>query len=143
MESIKPKKKPRKDYPALYNGTGPVSPYQKLLGEEYRMIALLEEKTRTETKGWLLDAWKAEEDKLLQMMQRTNIPAGQKLIAACLVNAIQIGDFNMLTTFLNRIVGKVREEITVTTNTSTENANNARQTLLESMCEPAYRSVNS
>lgn len=106
------------------------------------MIALLEEKTRTETKGWLLEAWKAEETRLLEMMQTTNIPAGKKLIAACLVNAIQIGDFNMLTTFLNRIVGKVREEITVTTNTSTENANNARQVLLEAMVEPGYRVVN-
>lgn len=139
----KPKsKKPRRDYPAAYRGNyGPTSPYQKLLGEEYQKVAMAEEVTRTETRKWLVDAWKSEEARLLEMMQRTNVPAGQKLIAACLVNAIQVGDYQMMNTFLNRIVGKVKEEIVLTPGQTEQNPDSARQLLLEAIIEPGYKRV--
>lgn len=141
MDKLK-SKKPRRDYPAAYKGNyGPTSPYQKLLGEEYQKVAMAEEVTRTETRKWLVDSWKAEEGYLMTLMQRTNVPAGQKLIAACLINAIQVGDYNMLNTFLNRIVGKVKEEIVLTPGQQEQSPDNARQLLLEAIIEPTFTRV--
>ncbi len=141
VDKLKP---PKKNYPAKYDGTyrGPTSPYEKILGESYRLVARLENDAKIETKQWMLESWKTHEADLLNMMRNVNLPAGQKLIISCLINAIQIGDYKMMDTFLNRIIGRVKEEISLTTNTPNENANNARQVLLESMCEPTYRTVN-
>lgn len=135
-------KKPKKDYPPTYEKyTGPASPYEKLLGESYQLVARLEAETKTETKKWLIETWVAEESKLLEMMQRTNLPAGLKLIASCLVNAIQVGDYNMMNTFLNRIVGKVKEEIVLTPGQQEQSPDNARQLLLEAIIEPSFTRI--
>ncbi len=136
-------KPPKKNYPAKYDGNyvGPASPYEKILGEAYRAVAKLESDTKVETRQWMLESWRAHESDLLNMMRNVNLPAGQKLIISCLINAIQVGDYKMMDTFLNRIVGKVKEEIVLTPGQVEQNPDNARQLLLEAIIEPSYTRV--
>jgi hypothetical protein len=136
-------KAPKKNYPSRYDGTctGPASPYEKILGESYRLVAKLESDAKIETKQWMLESWRAEEIKLMEMMRNVNLPAGQKLIISCLINAIQVGDYKMMDTFLNRIVGKVKEEIVLTPGQQEQSPDNARQLLLEAIIEPTFTRV--
>ncbi len=137
-------KPPKKNYPSRYDGscTGPASPYEKILGDVYRVVAKLESDTKVETRQWMLESWRTEEIKLMDMMRNVNLPAGQKLIISCLINAIQVGDYKMMDTFLNRIVGKVKEEIVLTPGQAEQSPDNARQLLLEAIIEPSFTRVD-
>ncbi len=137
-------KPPKKNYPSKYDGTytGPASPYEKILGDAYRLVAKLETDAKIETRQWMLESWRTEEIKLMEMMRNVNLPAGQKLVISCLINAIQVGDYKMMDTFLNRIVGKVKEEIVLTPGQAEQSPDNARQLLLEAIIEPSYSRVD-
>ncbi len=136
-------KRSKIDYPAKYekNHTGPVSPYANILKRRGYEITLEEEETKAKTKKWLLETWNTDEAKLFEIMQTSNVAAGKKLIASCLVNAIQVGDYNQLNTFLNRIVGKVKEEIVLTPGVQDQSPDSARQILLEAIIEPSFKRV--
>ncbi len=136
-------KRTTRDYPPKYEGsTGPVSPYAKILKREGFDLTLDEERTKAATKKYLIDAWNTDESELMELIQKPNVAAGKKLIASCLINAIQVADFNMLNVFLNRICGKPKEEINITASTQDKSPDTARQLLLETLMEPTFRTVN-
>lgn len=55
------------------------------------------------------------EDRIKQIRDDKNTPALQKAIARLMLNAISRGDEKMIDYFCNRTIGKVKEEIDITT----------------------------
>ncbi len=76
-------------------------------------LELLTHDTRTQTRKDILEVWNMLERDLHSLMKRDDIPAGKKLMVSCIVNAIATSNMDVLEKFLNRVIGKVKEVVSL------------------------------
>lgn len=69
--------------------------------------------TGIQVKRDICECYNTHLDTIMGLATRQDIPAGLAMIASCMVNAIQTGDNRIMATFLDRIIGKPKETLDI------------------------------
>ena len=62
----------------------------------------------------IIKAFQMTQSEMFKIEQDSSVPAGFKALVSCLNNCIQIGSSKDLNMFLDRIIGKVKEQVEIT-----------------------------
>jgi len=76
-------------------------------------ILMLKRDASVQAQVDIIKVWQMPHSEMFLVEQQQNVPAGYKALVSCLNNAIQTGEMKTVNLFLDRVVGKVKDQLEI------------------------------